>query len=161
MKELRSLRQGANPVDFEAINELITISTEYEQVKTGPPVSLATLNAGMPNRRYPKLKAEMILLLLPQHLGAPERKPAPGETVDAYLNRLTRETKEAGEWALLVRVLETASLLAGRHMSHPPELAALNHSSGERINMSDLPTAQAVLSYQSALREGGRRCRSR
>ena len=155
VKELRPLRQSGTPVDFEAINELITISNDYEQVKSGLPLNFGMFNATAQYRRYPRLKAEMMRLVLPRHLGAPDRKPAAGETVDGYLNRLERETKEAGEWTLLVRVLETATQLTGRQMSLPGEIGAVKSFIAGENQYGAAQYTQAVLSYQLALREGG------
>ncbi|HEV3410511.1 MAG TPA: hypothetical protein VG095_09455 [Chthoniobacterales bacterium] len=154
VKELRPLRQGANPVDFEAINELIMISNEYEQTKAGLPVSLAAMN-GMHYRRFPKLRSEFVLLLLPQHLRALERKPAKGESGDEYLKRLGREAKEAGDWPLLLRVLETSHSLLTTNTVAPPEIAALKAFIAGENQYAAGQFSLAVTSYQTALRDGG------
>jgi hypothetical protein len=156
MKELRPLRQGTNSVDFEQINFLASVLSDYEQTKAGLPVSLSSVSGAMHFRRFPKLKAEFVLLLLPQHLGVGNRKPAVGESADLYLQRLTREARESSDWPLVVRVLETSSQLNGYNPQPPPEIAAVKaYISGENQYAAG-QYALAVLSYQNALRDGGR-----
>jgi hypothetical protein len=102
------------------------------------------------------LKAEFVLLLLPQHLGVGDRKPAVGESADLYLQRLTREARESGDWPLVVRVLETSSQLNGYNPQAPPEITAVRaYISGENQYAAG-QYALAVVSYQNALRDGGR-----
>jgi hypothetical protein len=163
--ELRQLRsESSNYERNEEVNAVLSalmpLDRTYQEFKAGLATSLElNNNFGNPlsvgNATLARLKADLMLLMIPRYVGAPAGTQAkPGEDVVQFLTRLGDEAKASGNVATVLRVRETLRLVQRGN----------TYSSGDISGMSSFISAQnqetakqpmlAVISYQAALKSG-------
>ncbi len=111
--------------------------------------------------RFVALRAQLIALSLPRMLGAPEtEKPAAGERVDAFLDRLLTAAKKRGDWQAVARGVECRHQFApnpeysgGRSDASAEETAFKQFFAGQNFEQA-AQYEQAVVAYLSALGSG-------
>ena len=108
------------------------------------------------------LRAQLAALALPRLLGAPDNeKPAAGERVDTFLNRLIEAAKQRGDWHAVARGVECRRALksGGKYEVNasnnvPEESAFREFFAGQNFEQA-AQYGQAVESYLTALNNGG------
>ena len=100
------------------LNTLVRIEQNYRELQGGFPPRVEGIPVQYPSDASSAsvipLKAQLLLLVLQRHLGLPADKGAkPGETVQAFLDRIHTEARTRGDSKLLSRVGRVESQLAG------------------------------------------------
>ena len=124
----------------------------YANCQNGLPVSIDINNAnysynGNPQPELDRVKAMLLMYLLPRFIGSNASAPNPNESVNDYLDRAIDETASKQDWVSLQRIIEAKMTIS----------KSQNQSSGSRSFLAGLNQeiagqyAQAVTSYQSAL----------
>lgn len=161
LRELRARREGvrSNYGGLErvvaAINTLGPIEKTYREFQAGLPTNLNaegySYEAAAIN--VVPLRKELLLLLLPRYLGlTPENSLQPGETLEAFLDRIIKLARERTDVALLVRAQDAKRTLSrGNYVWNNAGLlaftAARNQEAAGQILL-------AIISYQNVLSSG-------
>ena len=153
--EVRSVESQALKVSLAQIDAL------YQSHKAGLPVSLASVigsgdNLGNPNDAISaRLKAKLLLLILPRLAGAPETTAAkPGEDAIALIGRIIREAGERGDISACIRALEVRQSLEPWAKAKEPADNPLTKCRAGLGQEAAGQNALAVVSYQNALSAG-------
>lgn len=140
------------------IGSLEQINRCYQDYKAGLPANLP-FNAFGDSGAEPaapalsKLRAEMLLLVIPRYVGAPEGTSAkPGERPDQLLSRLENEASARADYGVAQKAAELRRMLASRNNPYQrmePDafgalIAARNQEAAGQYMF-------AVISYQAAL----------
>ncbi len=154
-------RMGASGLPYAESDPLVRslgqIDRIYQNFKAGLPVSLEFITgtgdstgiAG--DETSTRLKAKLLLLILPRLVGAPDRTVAkPGENAIAFIERMIRETGERGDLDGCARAFEISQTLK-RNSAGQGSLQLLR---GAQSQEAAGQTVLAVISYQSALVAG-------
>jgi hypothetical protein len=139
--------------------ELTAISATYQQIKLGVPTSYTVHRPGnQPNELDPirltqELRVQLLQLILPRVIGGgADVEVQPGETIQAYLDRVLALGSDRLDARMILRVRELQNTLRGDRQIDltplQPFLAAQNQDAAEQY-------AAAVVSYQIALKNGG------
>ncbi len=138
-----------------SILALAPLDKAYQDFKAGLPVNLdLILQQGDPQTitgasAIAGLKAKLLLLLLPRHLGLSQAAtPKPGETVAQFLDRTEKEAGERGDDTTCIRVIETRLALKSTSPI-TPGLAAFR--AGKAREAAGQPLL-AAFSYHAALK---------
>lgn len=163
LDEVRALPFVQSPYLVSMMNNLETIARTYAGLKQDVATTL-NFTYSRPGDSDPlivHLHAGLLLLALPRFLQLPESdKPAPGETVETYMRRMTDLARTRSDWDLLGRVLEARKQItlhvAGTWSSDALErYSSFNNFQRARVAERARQYAAAVTLYQSALRQGG------
>src|SRR5207249_779366 len=80
---------------------------------TGVPTDIALdAEPGEHRKVLAPLRAQALLLVLPNYLGISAVTPKANETVDAYLRHTANDARRTEDWALLARCLEAKEKIA-------------------------------------------------
>jgi hypothetical protein len=152
---LKKLRSQSN-MNMNPGAELATLSlyaSLYEASRNGLPPSLQLapdnyFNPTLPPQ-FERIKAMLLIYMLPRYIGAGAPAPNPNETVADYLARATDAAEGKQDWVSLQRIIEAETKIA--RVQQMPQgthyfLAGLNQEMAGQYT-------QAVTSYQYALRE--------
>jgi len=152
---------SSNSDTYELIKNLNNMEKIYREFLAGLPVNLEIIGrtndssgrAG--NASLVKLKAELIALVLPRYLGAPEDTHAkPGETVQQLIDRMTTEAKANGDVKLCERIRETQQIFTRGGYYMMRETTGLNDYSAAQNQIGAGQYMLAVVSLQKALKGG-------
>lgn len=138
--------------------ELTAIFTTYQQLKSGVPTTYTIHRpVNRPNDLDPvqltqELRAQLLQLVLPRIIGGSDADFKPGETIQAYLDRMLALGADHLDARMILRVRGLQNTLRGGQQMDltplQPLMAAQNQDAAAQY-------AEAVASYQSALRNGG------
>lgn len=165
LKKLRKLQESrGNSNRMDIINPLIQslqpIDKNYQDFKAGLAVNLESpqnYSGGteIGNTVVPRLKAELMLLMLPRYVGAPEGTRAqPGEDVLQFLDRLSNEAKSRGDVGVAIRAREARRLLQRGSAMSSNDTAALSALVSGQNQEAAGQYMLAVVSYQTSLKSG-------
>ena len=162
LRKLQESRTGSNRMDFinSLIQSLQPIDKNYQDFKAGLAVNLESSqsNSGgteLGNAVIPRLKAELMLLMLPRYVGAAEGTRAqPGEDVLQFLDRLSNEAKSRGDVGVAIRAREARRLLQRGSAISASDTAALSALISGQNQEAAGQYMLAVISYQTSLKSG-------
>ena len=165
LKKLRKLqegRTGSNRTDFinPLIQSLQPIDRNYQDFKAGLAVNLESSQnysggTELGNAVVSRLKAELMLLMLPRYVGAPDGTRAqPGEDVLQFLDRLSNEAKGRGDTGVAIRAREARRLLQRGSAISAGDTAALSTLISGQNQEAAGQYMLAVISYQTSLKSG-------
>ncbi len=154
LKSLRVLSANNNPTpDTQVLENLIA---PYSNANNGMPVTLSPGNQnfynGNPDPDMDRVKAMLMLYLLPRYIGSGAPATNPGESVNDYLNRAIATTAAKQDWISLQRVIEAEKNMANGQNQTPGTMAVRSFFAGLNQEAAG-QYSQAVTSYQSALRD--------
>lgn len=166
LRKLGDLRQRLNRTNRQpdALNALTQnlqpLDRSYQDFKAGLAVNVEINSFGnngsdLGNALISRLKAELLLLVLPRYVGAPDGTAAkPGEDVSHFLERVISEARERADINVATRAREALRVLS----------RGQSFSSGDTSGLSAFVAGQnqetagqylpAVISYQTALKSG-------
>ena len=147
---LSSLRSNNTMNDFQRLSQLAGI---YADAKNGLPVSIDNspnqFGYNQVDPGFARLRAMLLLYLLPIYLGSDALAPNPNEAVNDYLQRSIDAAEAKQNWTLLPRIIGAKMKIAqvqGTPAGTRDFLAALNQDVTGQYDL-------AIASYQTALTE--------
>lgn len=151
---------GRSDLANSVIQALSPIDKTYQDYKAGLATNLEispnygnSLQVG--NDTVARLKAQLLLVLIPRYVGAPEATRAkPGEDVAGFLDRITQEARSRGDVPVAVRSREALRLLLRGNSFSSGDIAALSAFVSAQNQETAGQYALAVVSYQNALKGG-------
>lgn len=166
VKELRQIQDGArsrgsSDAVGNTLNALVSIDRTYREFQAGLPTRIEPGLNQSPDAVSASvlpLRVQLLTLVLPRYVGVPpELGSKQGETIYAYLERLSAEARSRGDGALFGRVKNAQRVLSGggyQGDSGGPEQRALNfYATGKNQEVAG-QFMLAVVSYQNALNTG-------
>lgn len=155
---------GSAPLSMESeslARSLAVIDQAYQNFKAGLPVSLdfitgtAETNGIAGDATSARLKAKLLLLILPRLAGAPEKTAAKsGEDAIALADRMIREAGERGDIGGCVRAIEVSQRLKRGTTTMAAVPSPLGFFRAGQSQEAAGQKAAAVISYQNSLAAG-------
>ncbi len=147
---INSLQQNLQPLNktYQDFKAGLSVNLDLVSSNNGNPVEIGTSVIA-------RLKSELVLLLLPRYVGAPEGSLAkPDEDVIRFLERLISEAKARGNINVGIRAREALRLLQrGNNFSGTDTTSFTSYVAAQNQEVAG-QYMLAVVSYQSALRGG-------
>jgi hypothetical protein len=161
IKELRELRSrshnmGGSDSLNPTLNALVAIDNNYHDFQAGLPTKIDIYGPGgmeALSRGVPALKAQLLFLVLPRYLNAPNEASKPGETLQTFLERIGQEARQRGDGALVIRVRNVQRQLMGGSFGDNETNAISLAMAGQNQEAAG-QFMLAVVSYQNALKTG-------
>lgn len=162
LRKLQESRSNSNRMDLinQLIQSILPIDKAYQDYKAGLATNIEiSQNFGggteIGNAVIPRLKVELMLLMLPRYIGAPEGTRAqPGEDVLSFLNRLATEAKNRGDINVAIRSREALRLLQRGTAFSGSDTAGLSALVSGQNQETAGQYMVAVISYQTSLKSG-------
>ena len=167
LKQLTNIQQTYRYSDSgssqltELTQTLARMEKCYRDFTAGLPVNLEVFNPNtdssstMGKISFTRLKADLLILVLPRYLGIPEAANAnDNETVDQFIARITTEAKARGDTAACQRIREAQELLGRSSRFSNDDTAALHNYAAGQNQFAAHQYMLAVVSYQTALKSG-------
>ena len=167
LKQLNALQQSSRNSESgssslnEPIQTLGRMDKTYREFTAGLPVNLEVFNSGLDSSGqttrsdFTRLKAELLILVLPRYLAIPETPKANDtENVDQFLSRALSEAKGRGDAAACQRVREAQQTLGRSNRYSNDDTNALRDYAAGQNQLAARQYMLAVISLQSALKAG-------
>jgi len=165
LRQLRQLRESRNDFNrMEVVNSLVQalqpIDKTYQDYKAGLAANIEiSQNYGggteVGNEVISHLKMELMLLMLPRYVGAPEDTHAkPGEDVQQFLDRLAMDAKNRGDISVAIRAREARRILQRGSSFTGNDTAGLSALISGQNQEAAGQFMLAVVSYQTSLKSG-------
>jgi hypothetical protein len=167
LKSLAAAQQVSRHSDYsgsdisDLTQNLNSLEKTYREFLAGLPVNLdifgrnyeSSHRGGSAN--IVQLRADLIALVLPRYVGAPEEtKAKPGENVQQLFNRMTAEAKARGDMLLCERIRQTQQIFTKGGNSMANDASGLLDYSAAQNQIGARQYMLAVVSLQKTLKGG-------